>query len=76
MKRTNLVLDEQVLDEVLRLSGERTYSKAVGRALADFVSRAEAGRILELAGSGLWQGDLSNMRRDPRPGRKPKRAAG
>ncbi len=66
MKRTNLVLDEELLEEALRLSGERTYSKAVGQALSDFVRRAKAGRILELAGSGLWEGSLAEMRRDER----------
>ena len=64
MKRTNLVLDERLLDEALRLSGERTYSKAVGRALAEFVRRVKARRIRQLAGSGLWEGDLSEMRGD------------
>ena len=73
MKRTNLVLDEQLLEDALRISGERTYSRAVDRALAEFVRRARAGRILELAGSGLWEGDLAAMRGDrphlPRPGK-------
>jgi Arc/MetJ family transcription regulator len=64
MKRTNLVLDPQVLEEALRLSGERTYSRTVGRALEDFVRRATAGRILELQGQGLWDGDLGAMRGD------------
>ena len=64
MKRTNLVLDGDLLEEAQRLSGERTYSKTVDRALADFVRRARAGRILELAGSGLWEGDLAAMRND------------
>jgi Arc/MetJ family transcription regulator len=64
MKRTNLVLDERLLEEALRLSGERTYSRAVERALDDFVRRARARRILDLAGSGLWKGDLAEMRRD------------
>ena len=62
MKRTNLVLDASVLEEAVRLSGERTYSAVVNRALADFVRRIKARRILELAGSGLWEGDLSSMR--------------
>ena len=66
MKRTNLVLDEQLLEATLRLSGERTYSKAVDRALSEFVRRARAGRILELAGSGLWEGDLTETRADRR----------
>jgi Arc/MetJ family transcription regulator len=64
MKRTNLVLDEDLLEELIRLSGERTYSAAVTRAIQEFVRRARAGRILELAGSGLWEGDLSEMRED------------
>lgn len=74
MKRTNLVLDEHLLDEALRLSGERTYSKAVGRALAEFVRRVKAGRILELAGSGRWEGNLAEMRGD-RPRRPRRRGA-
>jgi len=62
MKRTNLVLNEQVLEEATRLSGEKTYSGAVMRALEDFVRRAKARQILELRGSGLWDGDLLEMR--------------
>jgi Arc/MetJ family transcription regulator len=74
MKRTNLVLDEELLEEALRLSGERTYSKAVIRALSEFVHRARAGRILALRGSGLWEGDLGVMRSDsPRRPRRIRR---
>ena len=78
MKRTNLVLDAQLLEQAVRLSGERTYSRVVERALADFVRRLKARRILDLAGSGLWEGDLSEMRRDRtarRPGRKGRRVS-
>ena len=64
MKRTNLVLDEALVQEATRLSGERTYSSAVNKALEDYVKRARARRILELAGSGLWTGDLSKIRAD------------
>ncbi len=64
MKRTNLVLDEHLLEEATRVSGERTYSRTVERALRDFVQRAKARRILELAGSGAWHGDLSVVRED------------
>ena len=66
MKRTNLVLDEELLEEATRLSGERTFSAAVNQALEHFVRRAKAGRILELAGRGLWEGDLSEMRGENR----------
>lgn len=46
----------------MRLSGEKTCSAAVGRALEDFVRRIKARRILVLRGSGLWDGDLAAMR--------------
>ena len=64
MKRTNLVLDELLLEEALTLGGERTYSRTVERALEEFVRRIKSRQILELAGSGLWEGEVAEMRRD------------
>ena len=70
MKRTNLVLNAQLLEETLRLSGERTYSRAVDRAMEEFVRRGKARAILDFAGSGAWEGDLPVMREDrPRYGK-------
>jgi Arc/MetJ family transcription regulator len=73
MKRTNLVLDEELLKEATRLAGGKTYSGTVNLALRDFVRRARARRILDLAGSGLWAADLAEMRADPRRPRPGKR---
>jgi len=64
MKRTSLTLDEHLLEEAVRLGGERTYSKTVERALKEFVRRIKARQILELGHTGLWKGDLREMRRD------------
>jgi len=64
MKRTNLVLEETLLEEALRVSGERTYSATVMRALEELVRRAHARRILDLQGTGAWRGDLAGMRGD------------
>lgn len=64
MKRTNVVVDEVLLEEAVRVSGERTYSRTIERALQEMVHRAQARGIYELAGSGAWTGDLSDMRRD------------
>ena len=66
MKRTNLVLDERLLDEARRLAGERTSSGVVNLALRDLLRRIKARRILDLAGGGLWEGKLSQMRKDRR----------
>jgi hypothetical protein len=44
--------------------------------MEDFVRRVKARRILDLAGSGLWEGDLSSMREDrPAYGRKRRRVS-
>ena len=64
MKRTNLVLNAELLEDTLRASGERTYSKAVERAMEEFVRRARARRILDLAGSGAWEGEIAVVRED------------
>jgi Arc/MetJ family transcription regulator len=70
MKRTNVVLDTDLLEEATRLSGQKTWSATIQRALEEFVRRAKAGKILELRGSGLWEGDLAEMRRDRRRRKK------
>lgn len=70
MKRTNLVLREELLREATRLSGEKTYSRAVERALEEYVRRAHAHGILALRGSGGWEGNLSEMREDATPSRR------
>jgi Arc/MetJ family transcription regulator len=73
MKRTNLVLDEQILKEATRLAGAKTYSGTVNLALKEFVRRARARHILDLAGTGLWEGDLAEMRADAPRARRGKR---
>ena len=72
MRRTNLVLDGDLLDEARRISGARTFSEAVNKALADMVRRHRMRSITEFFGKGLWKGDLAEMRED-RPLRKPAR---
>ena len=64
MKRTNVVLDEELLEQAVRLSGERTYARTIERALQDMVNRAKVRGIEQLVGSGLWAGSLSDMRGD------------
>jgi hypothetical protein len=58
------VLDEDLLEEAVRVSGERTYARTIERALQEMIRRAKARGLEQLAGSGLWVGDLSTMRHD------------
>ena len=74
MKRTNVVLDTELLEEATRLSGQKTWSATIQKALQEYVRRAKAGKILELRGSGLWEGQLAEMRQDRRARRRKKGA--
>jgi metal-responsive CopG/Arc/MetJ family transcriptional regulator len=55
MKRTSLLLDEHLLEELTRVNGEKTYSGAVTKATEDYLRRHRPGRIRELAGRALLE---------------------
>ena len=67
MKRTNLVLDEEVLDEAKAVSECKTYSETVNLALREMIDRRKFAKIDQYAHSGVWDGDLSDMRDDDVP---------
>jgi Arc/MetJ family transcription regulator len=64
MKRTNLVLDEKLLNEAVSLMGVRTFSEAVNQSLTESIKLRKAQDILNFSGSGIWKGKLSEMRQD------------
>ena len=64
MKRTNLVLDENLLDSARRISGSKTYSEAVNLALRELIRKRTFEKIDSFAGSDVWEGDLGSMRGD------------
>ena len=65
MKRANLILDEDLLNTASRLFGEKTYSGTVNRALEEAIKAQKIRGLLDFAGSGIWEGNLSEMRADP-----------
>jgi Arc/MetJ family transcription regulator len=67
MKRTNLVLDEHLLSEALKISGKSTYSAMVNEALGEYCRLRRVEEIYTLKGSGIWEGDLGEMRNDYTP---------
>ncbi len=66
MKRTNLVLDADLLDRVTRALGAKTYSAAVNRALEEVERIQKIRGLSSFYGQGLWSGDLGDMREDTR----------
>jgi Arc/MetJ family transcription regulator len=51
---TNLNLDDDLLDEAVKLSGKKTKRETVNAALQEFVSRRKQRRVLELFGKLDW----------------------
>lgn len=51
---TNLALDPQLLNRVLRVSGQPTKKAAVTLALQEFIARREQRRLVELFGKLEW----------------------
>ncbi len=72
MKRTNLVLDEQTLEQATRELGLKTYSATVNYALKEILRIRRVEGLADFFGSNIWEGDLAEMRED-RPARKPRR---
>jgi Arc/MetJ family transcription regulator len=64
MKRTNLVLDEDLLKEATRELGLKTYSATVNAVLKEAVRRMRVRKIANYVGKVKWIGDLSEMRED------------
>ena len=71
MKRTNLVLDEQLLKDATKILGAKTYSAAVNTALEEAIRTRKVKSLSRFFGSGIWEGRLEEMRRDLT--RRPKR---
>lgn len=58
MGRTNVVVDDKLIERVMRLYNLRTKREAIDFALRQVAGRADRNkRMLELRGSG-WDGDL------------------
>ena len=62
-KRTNIVLDEDLVQAGLKATGLKTRKELVDFALRDLLRRESQRRILELKGTVQWEGDLSEMRK-------------
>ena len=52
MKRTNVILDEKLLEEARQLTGERTYSSTINRALDEMVRRQKVSNFVERMAKG------------------------
>jgi Arc/MetJ family transcription regulator len=60
--RTNIVIDDALMDEAIKLSGARTKKEAVELGLRTLVRIKRQEQIRRYRGKLQWEGDLSAMR--------------
>jgi Arc/MetJ family transcription regulator len=63
MGRTNVVLDDRLVEEAKKLAGEKTARETIDLALREFVARRKRRDILAWEGKLRWEGDLDRIRR-------------
>lgn len=68
LKRTNIVLDDQLIKQLKKVTGEKTVRGAVINACQHHLEERERWKRMQLIrkykGSGIWEGDLNELRRD------------
>lgn len=62
--RTNIVIDDDLMDEALKVSHLKTKKDAVEEGLKLLVQRKKQENIKSLRGKLKWKGDLEEMRTD------------
>lgn len=68
MKRTNVILDEKLLEDARKVIGERTYSGTITKALEEVVRLDRLKKALEVfqreaaKGDFFWPGYLEEIR--------------
>ena len=59
---TNLSIDPKLLEEALRIGGEKTKKATVTKALEEYIARRRQKEILELFGTLDWNPDSDSKR--------------
>ena len=62
LMRINIDIDDQLMQQALRLSQAKTKKEVVELALQSFVKNLQRQQLLTLHGKVQWEGDLEAMR--------------
>ncbi len=62
--RTNIVIDDKLMDLALKLTGLKTKKEVVEEGLKTLISIRKQAKLKALRGKLQWDGDIEKMRRD------------
>ena len=63
MSRTNIVMDDKLVEEALSLTHLKTKKELVHYAIRELVRKMKRKGLLELEGKVQWEGGLAEMRK-------------
>jgi len=62
--RTNIVIDDELMNDAIRLTGVKTKREAVEIALRSLIALKKQEKLKAFRGKLKWEGDLNDMRAD------------
>ncbi|MCH7516378.1 MAG: type II toxin-antitoxin system VapB family antitoxin [Bacteroidetes bacterium] len=62
--RTNIVIDDTLMNRAIKVSGLKTKKEVVEEALKLLVQVRKQAKLKKLRGKLKWEGDLGKMRTD------------
>jgi len=60
--RTNIEIDEKLMNEILQKTSIKTKKEAVDTALREFLRKIKLQELADLRGKIKWEGNLEEMR--------------
>ena len=64
MKRTNVVLDNKLVEDCIKATGIKTQKALIDHALRELLRHENQLKILDLKGKINWEGNLDEWRQD------------
>jgi Arc/MetJ family transcription regulator len=62
--RTNIEIDDQLMQKAMKLSNTKTKKETVEQALKTLIQVEQQKKMLGLIGTVVWEGNLAEMRYD------------
>ncbi len=63
MSRTNIELDDRLVEAGLKITKCKSKKDLVNMALKELIAKKSRKELLELEGKVVWEGDLSQLRK-------------
>jgi Arc/MetJ family transcription regulator len=63
--RTNIEIDDRLIEDALRLTGLKTKRAVVEQGLQTLIRLGRQRKVLDLAGKVHWEGNIDDIRDQP-----------